>query len=106
MVTDLLLERLEQSVDYMLGIDLSLALVGLARLGIRIADASFLRALPRTLPEMDENHVANSIWALGKIGVKWDALSLEIRQAISRSIERMCDKMTPYAVASTIHGTF
>jgi hypothetical protein len=103
-VTDLLLERIEGSVDYMSGADLSLALVGLARLGIRVAGASFLGALPRTVPNMDENHLANSIWALGKIGVAWSSLSPEVKLSMTRAIEKSSGKMTPYAVANTIHG--
>lgn len=90
--------------------DMSLALVGLARQGNRISSravfsGSFLEALPRTLTLMDGMQVANCMWALGKYGVLWDSLTLKVQEAYKAAVMRVGPKMSPLAVANTIHGT-
>jgi hypothetical protein len=108
-LTDILLERLDGLQHAMTSEDMSLALVGLARQGNRISSTavfsgSFLEALPRTLTSMDAMQVANCMWALGKYGVLWDSLTLKVQEAYKAAVTRVGPKMSPLAVANTIHG--
>ena len=109
----MLLASLDASQHSMTCEDMALALVGLARLGIRCKSrtpsggspsGSFLESLPRTLAHMDSLQVANSMWALGKYGVTWDSLTLPVQKAYKAAIARVGPKMSPLAVANTIHG--
>lgn len=114
-VSDMLLASLDTSRHLMTCEDMALALVGLARLGIRCPasitsggppSGSFLTALPRTLVGMDSSQVANCMWALGKYGVTWNSLTLPVQKAYKAAIARTGPKMSPLAVANTIHGKF
>ena len=107
-VCDFLLEQLNKYSNQLQPEYLSMALLGLARLGIRFSKASeisFLFSLVHSLPNMDDQQVTNSLWAIGKIGVLWETLSLPIRKAIIKSVVRTSSKlMTPQGISNTIHG--
>lgn len=107
----MLLKSLNGFQHTMTSEDMALALVGIARLQIRCsfpgggsAPNSFLEALPRTLINMDSMQVANCMWALGKYGVTWDSLTYRVQKAYKTAIVRVGPKMSPLAVANTIHG--
>jgi hypothetical protein len=91
--------------------ELTLSLLGLARLGIKVPNlsasgsSSFFNAVPRAVAEMSPGQVADTMWALGKIGAQWDGFSLRTQQAISSAVIRTTASMTPLHVANTIHGT-
>ena len=100
---DLLLERLCACRDKLSSEELSQALQGLARLGIRLPpglEQSFLDALPRLLPKMDDQQVASSLWALGKVGVVWTSLGKNIKRAIGRAV-RGVTQLNPAIVPTT-----
>ncbi|KAJ1436158.1 hypothetical protein B484DRAFT_445750 [Ochromonadaceae sp. CCMP2298] len=110
-ISDLLVERLHFLQDVINGRDLSSSLEGLARLGIRLPrdvlkhrGKSFFDALPRTLPAMGDSQVSSTLWAMGKMNIKWDALPIRTRQAIGAAIVRTAPAMAPLGVANTIHG--
>lgn len=89
--------------------DMALTLVGLARQGLRspssaASNGSFLESLPRTLLLMDSTQIANCMWALGKYGILWDTLTPKVQKAYEAAITRAGPKMTPFAIANTIHG--
>lgn len=112
-VSDILLKSLNAFQHTMTSEDMALALVGVARLQIRCsypgggsAPGCFLEALPRTLANMDSIQVANCMWALGKYGVTWDSLTYKVQKAYEGAIVRVGPKMSPLAVANTIHGKF
>jgi hypothetical protein len=48
--------------------------------------------------------VSSTLWAMGKINIKWDALPIRTRQAVGAAIVRTAPTMTPLCVANTIHG--
>ena len=112
-VSDMLLKSLNAFQHTMTSEDMASALVGIARLQLRCsfpgggsAPGSFLEALPRTLINMDSVQVANCMWALGKYGVTWDSLPYRVQKAYKAAMVRVGPKMTPLAVANTIHGNF
>eukprot|EP01041_Mallomonas_annulata_P010699 gene10699-22338_t len=106
-VCDLLLERLYINRYKITSEEMSMSLLGLARLGVRLPSTttgSFLEVVPRVFPRMDGQQVANSIWALGKIGVEWESLSPDMRRAVSRAAVHNLGVMSPQGVSNTIHG--
>ena len=89
--------------------DMALTLVGLARQGVRsphsaAPSGSFLESLPRTLLLMDSTQIANCMWALGKYGILWESLTPKVQKSYEAAITRAGPKMTPFAIANTIHG--
>jgi hypothetical protein len=106
-VCDMIIERLDSSRDVLTSSDISMALLGLARLGLgcqTVAKDSFLEALPRTMNLMDDQQVANVVWSMGKIGTHWDTLPIRIQKGVAGAIVRTIPKMSPLGVANTIHG--
>lgn len=117
-LSDLLVERLHHWSRVMSGGELALSLLGLARLGIKAPDSSSIlsasssasssnslfNAVPRAVAEMSPGQVADTMWALGKIGALWDGFSLRTQQAISSAVIRTSASMTPLHIANTIHG--
>lgn len=107
-VMDLALERLDQSRDFLDGKDVTTALVGIARLGLkmRIYPGHFLSSLAgsKGLRVMSSSEVAICIWALGKVGTSWDSLPLALRKAISDAIARNGQRMVANDIANTIYG--
>eukprot|EP00596_Hydrurales_sp_CCMP1899_P006793 CAMPEP_0119051996 /NCGR_PEP_ID=MMETSP1177-20130426/73436_1 /TAXON_ID=2985 /ORGANISM="Ochromonas sp, Strain CCMP1899" /LENGTH=1626 /DNA_ID=CAMNT_0007031409 /DNA_START=104 /DNA_END=4981 /DNA_ORIENTATION=- len=113
-VVDLLLKQLDYSQHSMTSNEMALALVGLGRLGLKSPSgtggsgtaysSSFLEALSRTLISMDSMQVANCMWALGKYGIRWDSLTVNVQKAYQQAIIRVAFKMNSMAVANTIHG--
>jgi hypothetical protein len=53
---------------------------------------------------MDSMQVANCMWALGKYGIRWDSLTVNVQKAYQQAIIRVAFKMNSMAVANTIHG--
>lgn len=112
-VSDLLVERLDKVSDTISSSDFTMSLQGLARLGIKcpkraaskVRSNDFFQALPRTLEVMNPTQVADTIWALGKIGATWDGFSLHIQRAITGAIIRTSSQMSGLNLANTIHGT-
>jgi hypothetical protein len=106
-VTDLILDRLDESRDAITSSEVSLAALGLARLGVQptVSRHSFLEALPRTMTLMDDQQVSGTVWSLGKMGAAWDALPIRLQKAIGGAIVKTMPKMAPLGVANTIHGT-
>lgn len=106
-IIDMLIDRLSQLRYQMTADDMTLSLLGLARLGVKISTSSkvqFLSCLPNTLRHMDDQQVANCVYSLGKISVKWTGLGFKAQKCISESITRTISKMTPQGVANTILG--
>jgi hypothetical protein len=71
---------------------------------VKAYSSSFLEALSRTLISMDSMQVANCMWALGKYGIRWDSLTVNVQKAYQQAIIRVAFKMNSMAVANTIHG--
>lgn len=114
-LSDLLVERLHHWSRAMSAGELALSLLGLARLGIKApnpsilsasssASSSFFNAVPRVVAEMSPGQVADTMWALGKIGALWDDFSPRTQQTIASAVMRTSASMTPLHIANTIHG--
>lgn len=107
-VMDLALERLDQSRDFLGGKDVTTALVGIARLGlrVRIYPGHFLSSLSgsKGFSVMSGGEVGSCIWALGKVGTSWDSLPLSLRKSISDAIARKGQDMNTNDVANTVYG--
>eukprot|EP01039_Chlorochromonas_danica_P003366 gene3367-3691_t len=123
-LTELILERLEELGPACNAIELSQCLTGLAKLGIKCHDKmsrglkrhdsvskrsdvlpSFVEILPQRLMKMDDIMLANTLWAMGKIGLLWDSLPLKVQSAICNAIvAQAAEKFSAYATSNTIHG--
>ena len=126
-LSDLLLERLDSLKDEISSTELSLSLLGLAKLGVTYSSQKevnklhavkmdsansrsnthmpiFLHALPRVMHLMDNLQVANTIWAMGKIGCHWDSLTLKVQQTIGQAVYKVGSEMNELGIATTIHG--
>lgn len=123
-LTELILERLEELGPACNAIELSQCLTGLAKLGIKCHDKmsrglkrhdsvskrsdvlpSFVEILPQRLMKMDDVMLANTLWAMGKIGLLWDSLPLKVQSAICNAIvSQAAKKFSAYATSNTIHG--
>jgi len=108
---DIFLERLDINKKFLTASDFSLLLIGLARIG-RLTNHpkynrdSFLSSITHLIPYMDDQQVSNTIWALGKIGVDWDApfLDNKAKKAVFETIRKSLPKMRPQGISNTIHG--
>jgi len=106
-ISDMLFDRLSMDRHKLSSEDMAISLIGFARMGVQfslITSVSFLDCLPHTLRNMDNQQLANSVWSLGKLGVKWNVLSLKCQKALSEAITLNCKKMAPQGVANTIQG--
>ena len=110
---DILLERLDLNKRFLTASDLSLLLIGLARIG-RLTNHpkynrdSFLSSITHLISYMDNQQVSNTVWALGKIGVDWDApfFDNKAKKAVFETIRKSLPKMRPQGISNTIHGVY
>jgi hypothetical protein len=123
-ICDVILNTLCAGRSSMTAADMSLSLFGLARLVGRgtlnnmfpaIASNetarvnvdnfhSFLSSLGHLAPYMDEQQIANSVWALGKIGMSWESFDSRTIKAICESIQSRSPLMTSQGISNSIHG--
>lgn len=107
-IFNLLIENLIRHRSTLSEEDMSVLLIGFVRIGLPFlneASLSLLDALPRTMRIMDSQQVANTVWALGKLGVSWDSLSLRQRKAVLESITTCFSRrMTAQGLANIIQG--
>ena len=108
LICDFLLEKFNEKRSILTASDLSLLLLGLARLGVKWRPGSngktFLSSLGHLASYMDDQQLSNSVWALGKIDVTWDRIDSKARRALIESIKKSAPKMTAQGIANTIHG--
>jgi hypothetical protein len=125
-ICSILLSNLSLNRTVMTASDLSLALVGLARLYggppplndklIIMFSASdnfdrneekypsFLLSLGYLATYMDEQQIVNTVWALGKLGISFDSFDSKTARAVCDSIQKNANRMTSQGVSNTFHG--
>ena len=120
-ICDILLNKLDSDRRILKTHDISLALMGLARLGVKLQQKgrgnnfngnvklalSFLSSLSYLAQYMDAQQVANIVWSMGKIGIVWDEgnhLDVKVKKAVLDSIRTSASKMSAQGVSNTIHG--
>ena len=108
MICDKLIEKLNGHQQHLGAQAMVLSLVGMARLGVRwkhTKDArDFLTDIAGNMDRMDAKQMAQSLWAMGKIDVKWSMLTQRTRKTIERAMLRTSGKMLPIGVANSVCG--
>ncbi len=107
-ISDLIIEALDKYKYNLNSYDLSHALTGLARLGIKINintnSKSFLDSLVKNLPLMDDQQLSSTLWGLGKTINSWDCLPLKIRNIINKTLIKRVGTIGPLGLSNIIHG--
>jgi hypothetical protein len=107
-ISDLIIEALDKYKYNLNSYDLSYAITGLARLGIKINinsnSKSFLDSLVKNLPLMDDQQLSSTLWGLGKTINSWDCLPLKIRNIINKTLIKRVGTIGPLGLSNIIHG--
>jgi hypothetical protein len=90
---ELLLKHLYERLQEMNAYDISISLVGLARLSVScrtaLAVPSFSFSLIRALSKMNAKQISDSLWSLASMDCQWEYLSPIMKRAILENIERI-----------------
>ncbi len=107
-ISDLIIEALDKHKNNLNSHDLTYALTGLARLGIKINinsnSRSFLDSLVKILPLMDDQQLSSTLWGLGKTINSWDCLPLKVRNIINNTLMKRVGTIGPLGLSNIIHG--
>ena len=107
-ISDLIIEALDKYKNNLNSYDLTYALTGLARLGIKINinsnSRSFLDAIVKIMPLMDDQQLSSTLWGLGKTINSWDCLPLKVRNIINNTLMKRVGTIGPSGLSNIIHG--